>query len=423
MGSFNATCAVSRAPISPGSAVRLFYICSNNRTGKLYQRDPDESYDTSNDLMHRGLGCYIYDNFKIVGVPIKATYDDYGLYSASEDDLYVKYNLDCIRNMYAKLELPADATYVRSKERYEIEAELLSFEDITDMIREGILYIEAGPEGKQFVGNFAILEEVYQVLLKSEVNIYDDTLVDNKFINYNLENYIAFKNRILDNNEAELQSKLKTYRELYDKLIGTVQKDGTVLTAENAEEQAYSMATIMRDYDSPYRHEYSKNGTFDPTKVQKFFERDTGTFMDAKALTEVMNQYYENSFALMVLMRYNIELIPAITSGQEYDTLDHGSLLVKIGEALVNKSITENEDSASAFEPSVLVYSIDDLESYFNNHWNTLEKQNGLLACEKYRTMFGDESTTLTFNAAEQLGLAFLFHFVDTNHLPVKFVK
>ncbi|EBS4516711.1 hypothetical protein DQT32_04785 [Salmonella enterica subsp. enterica serovar Braenderup] len=66
MGSFNTTCSVSRLPIGIGDEVKIFFLIKNPYSDNI--------------------NCYINDNWNLFGIPLDATYDDYGSYALVENE-------------------------------------------------------------------------------------------------------------------------------------------------------------------------------------------------------------------------------------------------------------------------------------------------------------------------------------------------
>lgn len=420
MGSFNSTCAVSRAPISPSDKVRLFYIISNNFTEALYP-----GHDPSNQTMHRGLGCYFYDNFSTVGFPLQATYEDYGIFEITNPEHpYAQFTLDVIKENYSpNKKIPEDdENFSRRNDEYsEIPAHSLTFEVINDMIREGVLYCEAGTYGKKFIGFYPVLEEVYQVLIQGTVETYDNTITPTRYTDYNLAQYSEMQNRKYAAQDKRYQDNLEKYRKLYEDRIGCVKKDGTVLTAEEAEENIIEMASLS--LDTHERHEFGYKDSFNRSAYITYI-RDLGLEMTPEEMADFNKMHTEALFYLICLSRYNYELIPPRTSGQEYDTIDQGALLVKMGQALLKKSHDEREYSIPLSSSTVhLILSLNDLSKEFEEHYDEDEKARGLNAISEYDRIYGYKDMILTYEEAKEQGLEDLFHFLETRHLPVKFVS
>ena len=421
MGSFNSTCAVSRAPISPSDKVRLMYIISNNFTEALYP-----GHDPSQQTMHRGLGCYFYDNFSTVGFPLEATYEDYGIFEVTDPEHpYAQFTLDTIKENYSpNPKLPEDdENYSRRDDEYcDIPAEDLTFEIINDMIREGALYCEAGTYGKKFIGFYPVLEEVYQVLIQGTVETYDDTVKPSRYTDYKLSQFEEMQNRKYAAQDEKFKATVQRYRELYEIRIGSVKNDGTVFTAEEAEECIMDIASLSND--SRERNEFAYKNSFNRGAYMTFFRDMTGSDMTEEELAAFNRMHTEALFYLICLSRYNYELIPPRTSGQEYDTLDQGALLVKMGQALLRKSHEEREHEVTLDSNTVhLILSLNDLSKKFEEHYDENKKSDGLAAIREYDRIYGYKDTILTFEEAQEQGLEALFSCLATKHLPVKFVS
>lgn len=97
MGSFNTTCAVTKAPILEGQEVYMFWLASNpfaSNESKINGRD--HGWFKS---LFQGIGCYPYDNFRVVGVPMVGTYQDYNNYG-DFDKLVEEINLRALNDIY-----------------------------------------------------------------------------------------------------------------------------------------------------------------------------------------------------------------------------------------------------------------------------------------------------------------------------------
>lgn len=421
MGSFNSTCAVSRAPISPSDKVRLFYIISNNFTESLYP-----GHDPSNQTMHRGLGCYVYDNFSTVGFPLEATYEDYGIFEVTNPEHpYAQFTLDTIKENYSpNPKIPEDdENYSRREDAYTgLPADYLTFETINDMIREGVLYCEAGTYGKKFIGFYPVLEEVYQVLIQGTVETYDDTVKPSRYTDYKLYQFEEMQIRKYNAQDAKFKASIERYRSMYEERIGSVKKDGSVFTAEEAEECIMDMASLSND--SRERHEFAYKDSFNRSAYMTFFRDSTGSDMTDDELAAFNKMHTESLFYLICLSRYNFELIPPRTSGQEYDTLDQGALLVKMGQALLRKSHEEREYEVTLDSSTVhLILSLNDLSHEFEEHYDEHKKAEGLAAIREYDRIYGYKDAILTYEEAREQGLEALFSCLATKHLPVKFVS
>lgn len=423
MGSFNSTCAVSRAPISPNDEVRLFYIISNNFTEPLYP-----GHNPQNEPMHRGLGCYAYDNFSTVGLPLKATYEDYGIFEISDPEHpYARYTLKCIQDSYSTLKLPEDseeADEIRSRDRefYNIEADDLNFELVNDMIRGGMLFCEAGTYGKKFIGFYPVLEEVYQVLIQGTVETYDDTEPTTVYADYNLKQYTEMQNRKSKVAKDKYKKNVEKYRDLYSDRIGTIKKDGTVLSAEEAEENILDLASFSHETYND-RNEFSHKNSFSRGLYSTWFSQSEERDMTDEEYEEFSTMHTEALFYVICLSRYNYEFIPPQTSGQEYDTLDQGALLVKMGQALLRKSVETRDDGPMEFSEVHLIVSLNELSQSFEEYYDEDDKSAGLAAIREYDKIYGYKDVILTHEEAKEKGLEMLFHFLETQHLPVKFVS
>ena len=422
MGSFNTTCAVSRVSITPSDKVRLFFISSNNRNHAPY---PHTNTDANVDILFRGLGCYAWDNFRVIGLPVEATYEDYANYEAvDENNIITKYTMDCLRDIYAPL-LPLEETdenkYVRSSEHYNLPKEELTFEIACDMVSEGILYVSKTTEGKQFVGIFPVLEEVYQELLSGTVEYYDRDdgygfrdLTKDQYVKL----HVAKLNASI---EKKKKAQLEEF-EFYKELIGTANTNGDIWTVEAVQRKARNAAEIFDDLRHEDRNEFSKGNAFSWFSIERWYEKTFNKSLTGDDLEFLQNYKFEQVFGICMLNKYNYEFVPTRTSGQEYDSMDHGAMLLKMAMALINKSVRDHDENISQVIPAELILNVSDVEEGWKSHYDPSTQTEGLLQCEKYRNMYGNEDVTLTYEMAVQQGIPLMFDFIETKLLPVRFI-
>lgn len=70
MGSFNVTCAISNAPIIQYQEAYMFWVASNPFVNS-------KNRDTGYNTLFQGIGCYPWDNFQVLGLPMLGEYQDY----------------------------------------------------------------------------------------------------------------------------------------------------------------------------------------------------------------------------------------------------------------------------------------------------------------------------------------------------------
>lgn len=154
MGSFNTSCAVTNTPIIEGQDVRLFFLIAAGNYKGLFA----------------GCSCYSYDNYQILGLPVKATYDDYGRYAI--DDELEEYTLNEIRKRYVMNKVAEGKTikdYSYHHDHMEIEAEDLDSMKIQDMIHSGRLNVSTYNREPVHVQFMAVHEEVFQYMVSGDM--------------------------------------------------------------------------------------------------------------------------------------------------------------------------------------------------------------------------------------------------------------
>lgn len=139
MGSFNLTCAVSKAPIYEGATVKLLFIAENKR--------------------NRGNTCYITDTWAPMGFPVDATYDDYGRYVIDETSLNARSIIEYLR---------ISAVPRTDSDRHEaLVPRNLTIAQIQDEIYAGRLSVKSNrfSDDGHRVSTFAVLNSVYKRLV------------------------------------------------------------------------------------------------------------------------------------------------------------------------------------------------------------------------------------------------------------------
>lgn len=344
MGSFNASCAVSNCGINPGDPVKLIPIVSNTPIFGDYNAD-----------MHKGFACYCHDNFSIIGYPMDATYEDYGNFEMVED-MFSEYNLSIIRANFTKNEPSEDekddiSSISDTRNGYSIEPDELTWEQIGEMIHFGNMYLDSNKDltKRRYMGFFPIHKCVYDLLMKRSPEMYFDKTYDNVSFQMYLEKHLTDNLPTPDINLV-FDDAMVQYMQLFGPLINTELKDGTIMTAEMAHDKAVHMAELkvelaeLRDSD---RREYSYDNT---TNIKKFIRHRKDNKLPVltdEEHTRLVTLDAECTYLIRGLNDLQIQIIPPMTAGQEYDKTDHAMFLVAAGQALLAMQI-ENDDERYA---------------------------------------------------------------------------
>lgn len=173
MGSYNQTCAITHCPILPEQEVRVFYLVLN-----IGMNNIKEEKTQLKQFPYMGSYCYPYDQFKIIGYPLLAKYNDYGRFIHNDNEL-ANITLNNINKIY----IPNNETII-NLEDYLDEKDLFldvhTINDINlldDMINKGALRVKTpysmsnDKNGTSFISRMVILESVYQNIIKKQRNI------------------------------------------------------------------------------------------------------------------------------------------------------------------------------------------------------------------------------------------------------------
>lgn len=402
MGSFNSVCGVSRTPIRPGDKVRLFFIVSNFG---IHNKKHDQGNLVRNRLAHRGLGSCTYDHFTVLGYPMKVTYDDSGAYNFCESDPIVKYNMGIIRKNYIMVQQSEheDEKYF---DHFDIPVEDITPDVVNDMVRDGALYVSNYPSSYCFVQFFPVLEDVYELLLEGTVNFY----ARKGFQDLTLEQYYEYRYEIRNKTIMEYNAEFDKLLEERQHEIGAVDSNGNVTSAEYIYTMAEIQARLSTDmYELDRKNDWSYQNSTDYT--------------DITSIPDIINYHYETSFAIRKMNKYNIEMVPTMTAGQEQEVHEHAAFLSRVGQMLYTRQIKEDERT-SVIPKSVIEVKYADMVDYFDDHWNEKISVPGKEALKRMRSIYGSTGEVqLSYSEALELGLNDLFAFVGTQLLSIKIVR
>lgn len=341
MGSFNASCAVSHCSINPGDPVKLIPIVSNTPIHGEYNAD-----------MHKGFSCYCHDQFSMIGYPMDATYEDYGDFDVKED-MFSEYNLSIIRDKFTKNVPPEDekddySSIADSRNGYSLEPEDLDWSKIGEMIHFGNMYLDSNKDRtkRRYMGFFPVHKCVYDLLMQRNPEMHFDDSYDNVNFQRFLEKALKDNPPSTTNNPV-FEEAMVQYMELFGPLIGTELKDGTIMTPEMAHEKAVGMADLkveMAELRDSHRREYSYDNTSSIKRFLRHRKENKLPVLTDEEHIALVTLDAECTYLIRGLNDLQIQLIPPMTAGQEYDKTDHATFLVACGKALLAMQAVRDEE-------------------------------------------------------------------------------
>lgn len=308
MGCFNTTCAISHAPIIPGCKVRLFFLVSN----RFYYDEPERN------ILSLGCQCYPHDDFTVLGgVPIEATYADYGRYDFDYKNIFVRHILNELKECYSKNVSEPNKEYNSSRDFMDINVENLDWPLIFDMIHTGRLYIR-GYRGKKLgVAVMAVHESIYQMM----------STKSNGFSKYLKTQSDFLQENIAQRNDLLLQ--LKPFIE--------------------QKKMSEDLIPLPRD-DFNFDHSYDRNQN-PYYKIKELIEKyhkvlDTEDEFELKIISDeqIIKKIYEAGYFNISMKVENIMYRPIMTSGQVYELFESSLFHYQIAEALSNIKIPNHDD-------------------------------------------------------------------------------
>lgn len=347
MGSFNTTCAISRAPITPDQKVRVFFLVMDTHS---YHYDKRTKGLFS--LPQMGSKCYPWDNFKVIGLPLLGTYEDYNNYEFIDKDLE-KLTLEAINEIY----IPNTVQEGKEEEDYNEYHDYLNIEKISDMKElqdmehSGALRVKSY-HGTSIIVKMAIIEDVFQQIIKPTKYCMDR------------RNYKKYSS--MDEYVQELYNKVKDQESLMKEADPAFDSLKEVLKEKAKSEKEYQERLEMmmdfkienllrKHFEEPaiYNDIISKNlNTTSPELKMKMIE--------AWAVFKWIKNFMQS---------YNIEFNPAITSGQDYDFKRHGKMLEKLSEVVSNITPPYSDETVTLKSKKIeqLSISLQELEDKMND--------------------------------------------------------
>lgn len=302
MGSFNTTCAISRATILEGNDVRLFYVVSEGVS------------------IGKGCECYPWDNFKLIGgVGIPAKYADYNNYEFDENSLFARYIHDQIKSEYSENISVEGKEYNPYHDHMDVNVKDLTWQKIQDMIHSGRLFLNGYQGEKCFVASFAIHESVYQVMIESKESI-DEKL---KEIMGSYNDMVGFR-EAAEKNKARLAEDFESGKITYEQQTDIANQIAFESMKQlNANKIKFGMAgQATSNVGGPQLHRdiiaFAKSNGFDKAEKEIF-----------RALLETENM-------LNTMYVQNVMIRPVMTSGQCGEPKDSAIFLRKLANAVEN---------------------------------------------------------------------------------------
>lgn len=310
MGSFNTTCAVSRAPIREGNKVRLFYVVSEGQ------------------VIGKGGECYPWDNFKIIGGgAIPAEYADFNNYDFDEDSLFAKYIQNYIKQEYSENISIEGEEYNDCHDHMDVNVKDLTWQKIQEMVRSGRLFLKDFQGEKCFVAAFVIHESVYQVMIHSKETI--DAKIKEVLSCYN--NMMGFK-EAADINKARLEADVESGKITFEQQTDIANKiafESIAKTNLNKIKFSFIGQAVSNVSGSKVHKEvitFAKNNGFE------------------KAEEEVFRALAETERLLETMLVENVMIRPIMTSGQGGQAKDTASFLRHLADAVESIKVNWEDD-------------------------------------------------------------------------------
>ena len=173
MGSFNQTCAITNCPILPGQEAIVFFLALDVGLSNIKERKTNLK-----NFPYMGSYSYPYNQFKIIGHPLSAIYNDTDKFKYNDAEL-VDFTLKTINSVYIPNETETDS------ENSIIDTIL----ELETMVSKGILRIKTpfktntDHNGTSFISKMVILKSVFENIVKKQNNIEYSMFFDTEQIN------------------------------------------------------------------------------------------------------------------------------------------------------------------------------------------------------------------------------------------------
>jgi hypothetical protein len=343
MGSFNTTCAISKAPILEGQKVRVFFLAMD--TFSLHY-DKEKKDQFSNIYM--GLNCYPWDNFKIIGYPLLGEYKDYNQYEFDDEEMS-ELTLKVINKVYAPNKISKDkkeSDYNSCHDYLNIE-ELEDMHQLQEMEHSGSLRIKTC-HGISAIAKMAIHEEVYQNIIKKGKTFGVEGFNDRK--GYNFEEHVEFLvNKIKQSKEGTTEKSkenmevLKECRDHFESQIGKVVEGEEPMTQEKVEEKIISLERMLSRINQEQVLKIEGESWLSETNPSRDVEKND--FYEKIVEAWVCSIWVKNWFH-----HNNCQFAPVPTSGQDYDFQYSGDKLMEMANVISNFKSRWDEEENLTFQ-------------------------------------------------------------------------
>lgn len=326
MGSFNTTCAISKAPITPNQKVRVFFLVMDMHSYHYEKRSKGLF-----SLPQMGCQCYPWDTYKVIGYPALATYEDYNNYEFVDKDLE-QLTLDAINEIY----IPNTVQEGKKIEDYNEYHDYLnidkisSMEELQNMEHSGALRVKSY-HGTSILVKMAIIEDVFQKLIKPKKYNMDRNNY-NKY--YSIEEYIEkIYNKIKDN---------KSLMDSDDLNFNNLKK--TIKEKTKDEKEYQEKLDMMLEF----KMENIMSKIFeDPASYNRMIMSDNINKANSELKLKLIEAWATFQWTTRFMESYNLEYAPTITSGQCYDFKRHGKMLEELSEVISNMRDPYDEETVS----------------------------------------------------------------------------
>ena len=314
MGSFNTTCAISRAPITESQKVRVFFLVMDTHSYHYNKREKGLF-----SMPQMGSHCYPWDNYKVIGYPLLATYEDCNNYEFIDKDLE-RLTLEAINEIYIPNEVQEGKTiedYNKYHDYMGIE-KIENMKQLQDIEHSGSLRVKSY-HGTSIIAKMAIIEDVFQELIKS--------------CSYNMDRVNYKKFSTFEEYKQELWNKVKDPEELMKESDPTFDALKKIIKEKSKDKKEYEeKISRMMEFkiENVLRKMFEEQAVYNDV-ISYHLSQES---MEVKE--RIIEAWVTFKWITNFMYAYNMEYAPAITSGQCYDFQDHARMLDKMSEIISN---------------------------------------------------------------------------------------
>lgn len=324
MGSFNTTCAVSKAPIRRGQKARVFFLIMNT-----FEHHYNLSQKGLFSSILQGFQCYPWDSFKVIGYPLVGSYQDYNQYEFED-----KYLEDLTLSIINKFYIPNTIQEGKTEKDYNTYHDHLNIDQISDMKQlqdmehSGALRVKS-PHGVSIIAKMAIHEEVFQQLIKT--SIFEFNIVEYG-LKYSQDEYLKYLLDTLNNKEQLLKNSTEEDADFQNFLI----KDKL--------NQIFKHEGLVQEY---------------PNLIISCVDNDNKE--------KLLQSHVDFIWTANFFQQYNFEFIPVYSSGQ--NIYDHADMLKSLSHIVENLTNDYNEEETITLHKEItekISISLTELDEKFN---------------------------------------------------------